>query len=103
MDPDPSLVQAIFEHFDSSPKLLHDLFLWAERKPGFKSSATLFDSMVNILGKSREFEDAWSLVLNRIGDGKEGSTLVSVNTFAILIRRYARAGNFLDIFLKKKL
>ncbi|XVF34438.1 hypothetical protein REPUB_Repub18cG0059100 [Reevesia pubescens] len=92
VDPDPALVQAIFEHFDSSPKLLHDLFLWAEKKPGFDCSATLFESMVNVLGKAREFEDAWSLVLERIGDGKEGSALVSVNTFVILIRRYARAG-----------
>ncbi|XVE63554.1 hypothetical protein DITRI_Ditri07aG0029600 [Diplodiscus trichospermus] len=92
VDPDPGLVQAIFERFDSSPKLLHDLFLWAEKKPGFNCSATLFDSMVNILGKAREFEDAWSLVLDHIGDGKEGSALVSVNTFVILIRRYARAG-----------
>ncbi|KAK6236070.1 hypothetical protein SCA6_011407 [Theobroma cacao] len=92
VDPDPGLLQAIFECFDSSPKLLHHLFLWAEKKPGFKSSATLFDSMVNVLGKARGFEDAWSLVLDRIGDGMEGSTLVSVNTFVILIRRYARAG-----------
>lgn len=101
IDPDPGLLQAIFECFDSSPKLLHHLFLWAEKKPGFKSSATLFDSMVNVLGKARGFEDAWSLVLDRIGDGMEGSTLVSVNTFVILIRRYARAGNFLDILHKK--
>ncbi|OMO80513.1 hypothetical protein COLO4_24047 [Corchorus olitorius] len=90
--PDPGLVQAIFDQFDSSPKLLHELFLWAEKKPGFQPSAPLFDLMVNILGKAREFEDAWTLVLDRIGDGKEGSTLVSVNTFVILIRRYARAG-----------
>ncbi|XVF88192.1 hypothetical protein PTKIN_Ptkin19aG0030400 [Pterospermum kingtungense] len=92
VDPDPGLVQAIFDHFDSSPKLLHSLFLWAEKKPVFKPCAALFDSMLNILGKAREFEDAWSLILDRIGDGKEGSTLVSVNTFVILIRRYARAG-----------
>ncbi|KAK8595737.1 hypothetical protein V6N13_000429 [Hibiscus sabdariffa] len=92
VDPDSGLVQAIFKHFDSSPKLLRDLFLWAEKKPGFESSAPLFDSMINVLGKAREFEDAWSLVLDRIGDGKKDSTLVSDNTFAILIRRYARAG-----------
>ncbi|KAE8711249.1 Pentatricopeptide repeat-containing protein [Hibiscus syriacus] len=93
VDPDPDMLQAIFQHFDSSPRLLHDLFLWAEKKPGFESSATLFDSMVNVLGKARNFEDAWSLVLDRIGDdGREGSNLVSVNTFVILIRRYARSG-----------
>ncbi|XP_039014930.1 pentatricopeptide repeat-containing protein At5g11310, mitochondrial-like [Hibiscus syriacus] len=94
VDPDPDMLQAIFLRFDSSPRLLHGLFLWAEKRPGFESSDTLFDSMVNVLGKSRSFEEAWSLVLDRIGDdgGREGSNLVSVNTFVILIRRYARAG-----------
>ncbi|MBA0693660.1 hypothetical protein Goari_004019 [Gossypium aridum] len=84
VDPDTSLI--------SSPNLLHDLFLWAEKKPGLESSAALFDSMINILGKAREFEKAWNLVLDEIGDGKTVSTLVSINTFVILIRRYARAG-----------
>ena len=79
---------------------MHNLFLWAEKKPGFQSSATLFDSMVNILGKARVFEDTWSLVLDRIGDGNKGSTLVSLNTFVILIKWYARAGNFPDICIK---
>ncbi|GLU19629.1 hypothetical protein SLE2022_358670 [Rubroshorea leprosula] len=87
--PTPDLIQSIFDRFDSSPKLLHTLFLWAEKKPGFQSSPVLFNSMVNFLAKSKEFEDAWCLVLDRIGDG---DSLVSLDTFTILIRRYARAG-----------
>jgi hypothetical protein len=44
----------------------------------------------------REFHSAWSLILDRIDrdDGeKEEEKLVSVGTFAIMIRRYARAGS----------
>lgn len=51
IEPELGLIQSVFDHFDSSPKLLHSVFLWAEKKPGFQSSAALFNSMVNFLGK----------------------------------------------------
>ncbi|XP_021825275.1 pentatricopeptide repeat-containing protein At5g11310, mitochondrial [Prunus avium] len=91
IEPGPCLLQAVFDHFDSSPKLLHTLFLWAEKRPGVRTSVTLFGSMINVLAKSREFESAWSLILNRIGRDEEPG-LVSVDTFVIMIRRYSRAG-----------
>nr|POF08426.1 pentatricopeptide repeat-containing protein, mitochondrial [Quercus suber] len=85
VEPDPVLLQALFDCFDSSPKLLHTLFVWAEKQPGFQSSATLFNSMINVLAKSKKFDSTWSLVLDQ-------AALVSGDTFAIIIRRYARAG-----------
>ncbi|KAF9681180.1 hypothetical protein SADUNF_Sadunf06G0198700 [Salix dunnii] len=91
IEPEIGLIQAVFDHFDSSPKLLHNVFLWAEKKPGFQLSVALFNSMVNLLGKAREFSSAWCLMLDKIG-GNEGGDLVSSDTFAILIRRYTRAG-----------
>ncbi|MCI91121.1 hypothetical protein A2U01_0112415, partial [Trifolium medium] len=43
----------------------------------------------------REFHSAWSIVLDQIdkddGEEEEKEKLVSVGTFAIMIRRYARA------------
>jgi len=84
----------VFDRFDSSPKLLHSLFVWAEKRPGFQSSAALFNSVINVLAKSKQFESAWSLVLGRIGgDEEQQHALVSADTFAVMIRRYARAGN----------
>lgn len=47
--------------------------------------------MVNVLAKAKEFDSAWSLMLNRL-DATDGSGLVSGDTFTIMIRRYARAG-----------
>ncbi|KAL6215180.1 hypothetical protein ACLB2K_014611 [Fragaria x ananassa] len=91
IDPSPSLVQAVFDHLDSSPKLLHTLFVWAEEQPGFRCSVKLFTSVINVLAKAREFESAWSMILDRIGGDKEPG-LVSVDAFVIMIRRYARAG-----------
>lgn len=91
IEPRPCLLQAIFDHLDSSPKPLYTLYLWAAKQPGFQSSAPVFNSIINILSKAREFDSAWSLILNSlVAEG--GPTIISIDTFAILIRRYARAG-----------
>ncbi|KAJ7958718.1 Pentatricopeptide repeat [Quillaja saponaria] len=90
-EPSPILLQAVFDHFRSSTELLLTLFLWTEKQPGFHPSISLFNSMINVLGKAKEFDSAWDLVHCRIGR-KEGAAVVSRETFAILIRRYARAG-----------
>lgn len=99
IQPELNLIRALFDHFDSSPKLVQTVFLWAEKKPGFQSSHTLFNSVINGLGKAKEFDTAWCLILDRIG-GEKGPGLVSNDTFAILIRRYTRAGNFLSCFIE---
>ena len=92
IEPSPTLLQTVFDQFDSSPKLLHSLFIWSEKQPGFRTSEKLFNSMVKVLAKSKEFDSAWTLILNEIDRDKQ-ATLLSVDTFAIMIRRYARAGN----------
>jgi len=94
IEPDPALLLALFDRFGSSPKLLHSLFLWAQTRTGFRPGPKLFDAVVNALAKAREFDAAWKLVLDHVdGDGEEeNESLVSVGTFAIMIRRYARAG-----------
>ncbi|XP_010536088.1 PREDICTED: pentatricopeptide repeat-containing protein At5g11310, mitochondrial [Tarenaya hassleriana] len=91
IEPSNGLVQALFDRFGSSPKLLHSVYRWAEGKPGFQTSSSLFDLVINTLGKARDFESVWSLILDRMGSSG-GSELVSANTFVVLIRRYARAG-----------
>lgn len=91
VEPEPGLLLAIFEHFDHSPKLLHALFRWAESKPEFKSSAALFNCMIKVLAKAKEFDSAWRMLLDKI-DGHEAPDFVSKDTFVILIRRYAQAG-----------
>ncbi|XP_041021178.1 pentatricopeptide repeat-containing protein At5g11310, mitochondrial [Juglans microcarpa x Juglans regia] len=92
IEPNPSLVQAVLDRFDHSPRLLHTLFVWAKKQPGFRSSETLFNSVINVLGKSKKFDSVWSLVLDRIGGDEKPPAFVSGDTFAIMIRRYARAG-----------
>ncbi|KAI7987098.1 Pentatricopeptide repeat-containing protein [Camellia lanceoleosa] len=85
----PPLLQQIFDRFGSSPKLMLSLFLWSERRPGYRSSVDIFNAMIKVFARAREFESAWCLILNRLKRPIEGPNM---DTFAILIRRYARAG-----------
>lgn len=51
----------------------------------------VFNAMVDSLGKAREFDSAWSIILDQItGDLSERPNF---DTYVIMIRRYARAGN----------
>ncbi|KAL2544748.1 Pentatricopeptide repeat-containing protein [Forsythia ovata] len=90
INPAEALLLEIFKQFDFSPKLLFTLFLWAEKQPGYCFSLTVFNAIVNALGKAREFESAWSLILDRIN--KNASEMPDLDTFAIMIRRYGREG-----------
>ncbi|KAE9452251.1 hypothetical protein C3L33_15845, partial [Rhododendron williamsianum] len=65
------------------------LFIWAEKQPGYLSTVGIFNAMIKVLARAREFEAAWCLVLGRIKRGLEGP---DADTFAILIRWFARAG-----------
>ncbi|KAJ4958887.1 hypothetical protein NE237_025998 [Protea cynaroides] len=91
--PCPTLLQTIFQHLDSSPKPLFTLFLWAQKQPSFCSTPSLFNSMIDILAKARLFVFAWSLLLDRLHTTSDITpSLISADTFAVLIRRYCRAG-----------
>ncbi|KZV53904.1 pentatricopeptide repeat-containing protein mitochondrial [Dorcoceras hygrometricum] len=87
----PDLLLEVFNHFDSSPKPLLTLFQWAKKQPGNQFSRPVFNAMINSLGKGREFDSAWRLILDQIhGDASERPDF---DTFAIMIRRHARSGN----------
>lgn len=89
---DEALFLDIFNHFDSSHKPLLALFLWAEKQPWYNFSLTVFNAMINALGKGRDFDTAWSLIRDRISSTDATPNL---DTFTIMIRRYARAGCFI--------
>lgn len=51
----------------------------------------VFNAMVDSLCKAREFDSAWCIILDQIkGDPSESPDF---DTYVIMIRRYARAGN----------
>ncbi|KAL5703979.1 hypothetical protein ACHQM5_022464 [Ranunculus cassubicifolius] len=89
--PSAALLESVYSHFESSPKPLFTLFQWAEKQPCYCSNVVVFNLTINLLGKAREFDSAWSLLLDRLGDNGDCSVITG-DAFAILIRRYCRAG-----------
>ncbi|XP_027079991.2 uncharacterized protein [Coffea arabica] len=89
VEPRPDLLLQIFNHFDSSPKPLYIFYLWAEKQPGFKFSLAVFNALINLLGKAREFNRAWALIHDKINASEERPNF---DSFVIMIRRFARAG-----------
>ncbi|GFZ08409.1 pentatricopeptide repeat (PPR) superfamily protein [Actinidia rufa] len=85
----PALFQQIFDRFGSDPKIVLNLFIWAEKQSWYRFSADIFNSMIKVLARAREFDFAWTLILGRLKQGIEGPDM---DTFVLLIRRYARAG-----------
>ncbi|GFP80324.1 pentatricopeptide repeat-containing protein at5g11310 mitochondrial [Phtheirospermum japonicum] len=90
INPIPNLLLDIFNHFDSTPEPLFTLFNWARYRPDYQLSIAVFNAMVNSLAKAREFDSAWCLILNQIKE--DHSERPDIDTFRIMIRRYARAG-----------
>ncbi|PIN08050.1 hypothetical protein CDL12_19378 [Handroanthus impetiginosus] len=88
--PSPNLLLDIFNHFDSTPKPVFTLFNWAQKLPNYEFSIAVFNAMVNSLGKAREFDSAWCLILDQ--NKEDPSKRPDFDTFLILIRRYSRAG-----------
>lgn len=97
VNPTSELLLEIFKHFDSSAKPLFTLFKWAQKMPDCQFSMLVFNAMVNSLGKAREFDSAWCLILDQI-EGNP-SERPDFDTFVILIRRYSRTGNISFIIL----
>lgn len=56
----------------------------------------VFNAMINALGKAREFDRAWALIHDQM---KNASEMPNFDTFVIMIRRFARAGIFLGLYI----
>ncbi|KAK4490939.1 hypothetical protein RD792_001659 [Penstemon davidsonii] len=90
INPSSNILLEIFNHFDSSPKPLFTLFNWSQKQPNYEFSLPVFNAMVNSLCRAREFDSAWTLIFDQIYGGATKS--LNLDTFVIMIRRYARAG-----------
>ncbi|XP_048324972.2 pentatricopeptide repeat-containing protein At3g62470, mitochondrial [Ziziphus jujuba] len=80
------LVVDVLERFRHARKPAFRFFCWAGMKPGFSHNSRTYNSMMNILGKTRQFETMVSL-LEEMG---ERGTL-TMETFMIAIKAFAAA------------
>ncbi|KAI3887140.1 hypothetical protein MKW92_004575 [Papaver armeniacum] len=78
------LVQQTLIRLKNVPKIALDLFVWAKEQPGYNHDGVAYDMMIDIMGKARQFDVAWQLLLemDQLGDKPTSKTLVfSIQAF----------------------
>lgn len=97
------LVLCVLRRFRHARKPAFRFFCWASEQPGYSHDSATYNTMVDVLGKGRQFESMVSLIEEM---GEKG--LLSVETFIGCIRAFAsakerrKAAGVLDLMSKYK-
>ncbi|KMT07543.1 hypothetical protein BVRB_6g151540 [Beta vulgaris subsp. vulgaris] len=86
-----ALVDMLLHRFENDWKAALGIFRWAKSRPHFEHLPEAYDSMVDILGKARQFDKMNELV----GEMLERN-LVTLKTLAKVMRRFAGARRWKD-------
>ncbi|KAH9331504.1 hypothetical protein KI387_003612 [Taxus chinensis] len=81
----PSLVENVLEKFGNAGMVAYRFFQWAGRQEGYVHSLEAYHTMINSLGKIRQYGLMWTLVNTMKSKG-----VLMKETFCIIIRRYTR-------------
>lgn len=84
-----NLVQRVLRRFSNDWVPALGFFTWANNQTGYRHPPEAYNSMVDILGKSKNFELMWDVVkeMDRIG-----GVYVTLETMTKVFRRLAKAG-----------
>jgi len=82
-----SLVMQILKRFGNDWVKAFGFFIWAKKQTPYAHSPEVYNLMVDILGKAKEFDLMWKLVKEM--KGIEG--YVSLDTMSRVMRRFAKA------------
>ncbi|XP_078439029.1 tetratricopeptide repeat (TPR)-like superfamily protein [Wolffia australiana] len=88
------LVSNVLKRLSNAGKLALHFFRWAEKQPNFKHSSESYHSLIDSLGKIKQFKLIWEIV-NVMRD----RGLLQKETFALISRRYVRAKNIREATL----
>ncbi|XP_061342738.1 pentatricopeptide repeat-containing protein At3g62470, mitochondrial-like [Gastrolobium bilobum] len=80
------LVVDVLQRFKHARKPAFRFFCWAGKRPGFAHDSRTYNSMMHILGKTRQFETMVAMLEEM---GEKG--LLTMETFSIAIRAFASA------------
>eukprot|EP01018_Ginkgo_biloba_P016244 Gb_41835 [translate_table: standard] len=81
-----ALVYQVLLRLKNASKVALGFFVWAKEQAGYQHSTNTYNIMIDILGKVRQFDVAWQLIMEL-----SQRSQVTVKSFAILIRRYIAA------------
>ncbi|KAK4423920.1 Pentatricopeptide repeat-containing protein, mitochondrial [Sesamum alatum] len=85
------LVTRLLHRFQDDWKSALGVFRWVETCPAYKPLPELYDKLVDILGKMKQLEKMRALL-----EEMRENRLVSLNTIAKVMRRFAGAGDWRD-------
>ncbi|WOL11705.1 hypothetical protein Cni_G20469 [Canna indica] len=97
----PILVAEVLKKLSNAGLLAYIFFRWAEKQKGFLHTTEIYHHLIETLGKIKQFRLIWSLV-----EFMKHRGLMNRETFAVIIRRYARARQIkeaIDTFEKMEL
>ncbi|XP_043717986.1 pentatricopeptide repeat-containing protein At3g22670, mitochondrial-like isoform X1 [Telopea speciosissima] len=86
------LVHKLLKRFSNDWVSVFGFFKWVHMQTGCSHSADTYDLMVDILGKSKQFDPMWELVEKMVNFGG----LISLGTMTKIMRRLAGAGRWKD-------
>ncbi|KAJ4969058.1 hypothetical protein NE237_015759 [Protea cynaroides] len=86
------LVDKLLKRFCNDWIPAFGFFKWAHMQMGWGPSADTYDLMVDILGKSKQFDLMWELIEKMVNFGG----LISLATMTKIMRRFAGAGRWKD-------
>ncbi|ESQ47591.1 hypothetical protein EUTSA_v10020419mg [Eutrema salsugineum] len=95
-----SLVLQVLRRFSNGWNQAYGFFVWAKSQTGYRHSSQAYNAMVDVLGKSRNFELMWRLVDEMKCESPE---LVTLDTMSKVMRRLAKSGKYseaVDAFLE---
>ncbi|KAM7252613.1 hypothetical protein ACFE04_008122 [Oxalis oulophora] len=82
----PTLIVEVLKRLSNAGVVGLSFFRWAEKQNGFKHNADSYNTLIESLGKIKQFKLIWTLV-----DDMKRKRLLTKDTFALISRRYARA------------
>lgn len=84
VDLNHELVLAVLDRFKHARKPAFRFFYWAAEQPGFSHDSRTYNAIMNVLGKTRQFE-TMVLVLEEMGE----KGLLTMETFLISMKAFA--------------
>ncbi|XP_042510275.1 pentatricopeptide repeat-containing protein At2g13420, mitochondrial-like [Macadamia integrifolia] len=84
----PHLVHQILIRLKNVSKIALGFFIWAKDQANYKHDTAAYDLMIDILGKVRQFDVAWQLIIEM----DQQNLRLTSKTFGNLIRRLVAAG-----------
>lgn len=82
----PESAEIVLKKFENAGMLAYRFFQWAQKQRNFSHSVNAYHTMIGSLAKIRQYRIMWDLVAVM-----RRERLLNVETFCIIMRRYARA------------